>query len=136
MQFNVPGGFKGIILKSIILSSKFNFLIYLDPNGRITTTRARFIAWINKYNCSGYYRHNLCVFGIGDVPFIIKRLEIFANKLLIEYDPFAFMCLDEWLTTKINLLVSFDKYFYCRSPNVLAYTEEEKCFPHIKKKSV
>ncbi|KAM3727599.1 Beta-1,3-galactosyl-O-glycosyl-glycoprotein beta-1,6-N-acetylglucosaminyltransferase [Dirofilaria immitis] len=35
---------------------------------------------------SGYYRHDICVFGIADLPTMSTSVALFANKMLPEYD--------------------------------------------------
>ena len=101
--------------------------------GRITTTRARFIGWRDKYNCSGFYRHNICVFGTGNLPLLTSRWEMFVNKLMLEFDPICYMCMEEWYIKRIHSNEKHDLYGYCRYRNILAYARDENCFPSSRK---
>ena len=105
--------------------------MFLDPHGRITTTRARFIAWKGKFNCTGIYRHNICVFGVGNVPYIIKRDEYFLNKLMIEIDPISYMCMEEWYLERTLSNYTVDFFKYCRKANVEQYTNNSACLKVI-----
>jgi hypothetical protein len=122
------------VREGIIIFIILNFFFRLDQRGRITTTKARFIAWKGKYNCTGFYRHNICVFGTANVPDLIKREEYFINKLMLEFDPIAYQCMEEWFNRRIesNKVVNFFKY--CVKPNVAPYTNTSACLKHFKMK--
>ena len=37
----------------------------------------------------------VCVFGVGDLPLLGKRPEMFANKFYPDYNPLAYDCMEE-----------------------------------------
>ncbi|EGT52612.1 hypothetical protein CAEBREN_15974 [Caenorhabditis brenneri] len=45
-------------------------------------------------NASYYYRYS-CVFGVYDLPNLVRRHELVAHKLYFSYQPAAFLCLVE-----------------------------------------
>ena len=53
---------------------------------------------------------------------------MFANKLMLEFDPISYMCMEEWHIRRIHSKKKHDLYFYCRYRNILAYARDEKCF--------
>ncbi|CAJ0922201.1 unnamed protein product, partial [Mesorhabditis belari] len=56
----------------------------------------RFQIWRNDKDeelCHGKMTHSSCVYGVGDVPNLLKRPELVAHKLYIDYQPAAFFCL-------------------------------------------
>ncbi|XP_034031528.1 beta-1,3-galactosyl-O-glycosyl-glycoprotein beta-1,6-N-acetylglucosaminyltransferase 3-like [Thalassophryne amazonica] len=50
--------------------------------------------------CTGTYRKNVCVFGLGDLPWILKQHHLFANKFDPEVDDIAIRCLESFLRFK------------------------------------
>ncbi|CAI9540484.1 unnamed protein product [Staurois parvus] len=50
--------------------------------------------------CSGTHVRSVCVFGAGDLQFMLKQHHLFANKFDIEVDPVAIQCLEEHLRHK------------------------------------
>ncbi|KAL4223197.1 Beta-1 [Mactra antiquata] len=61
----------------------------------------RYIGWKDSNRChSGHFVHNICIFGMNDLQTIKLRHEIIANKFDIEYDPIAYMCMEEWIRNK------------------------------------
>ncbi|OWF51495.1 Beta-1,3-galactosyl-O-glycosyl-glycoprotein beta-1,6-N-acetylglucosaminyltransferase [Mizuhopecten yessoensis] len=45
--------------------------------------------------CAGRMVRSICIFGIGDLPVLSKRKELFANKFYMNYQPFTFDCMEE-----------------------------------------
>ena len=45
--------------------------------------------------CRGKYRHNICVFGVGDLHWLSKQTPLFANKFSLNSDHIAFKCMEE-----------------------------------------
>jgi len=37
----------------------------------------------------------VCIFGVGDLPLLASRPELFANKFYIDYEPLAFDCIEQ-----------------------------------------
>ncbi|KAK3105145.1 hypothetical protein FSP39_018142 [Pinctada imbricata] len=49
----------------------------------------------NNWTCGGKRVRMLCVFGISDLPLLASRLEFFANKFYLDYEPLALKCMEE-----------------------------------------
>ena len=45
--------------------------------------------------CHGKRVSNVCVFGVGDLPLLSRRPELFANKFYIDYEPLALDCMEQ-----------------------------------------
>ncbi|XP_046572805.1 N-acetyllactosaminide beta-1,6-N-acetylglucosaminyl-transferase-like [Haliotis rubra] len=59
---------------------------------------SRFVIWNGKeqrYTCHGRYRHNICVFGLGDLPSLKVARKLVANKFDLQYDPVTYACVEE-----------------------------------------
>ena len=56
---------------------------------------ARFKNW-RKYPCNGKRVRGICVFGIGDLPLLSSRMELFANKFHLDFQPESLDCIEEW----------------------------------------
>jgi len=70
---------------------------------------ARFKNWGNHiYNwpCHGKRVRLICVFGRGDLPLLASRPEMLANKFYMQYQPYAYECLDELIFNRTR-----DEYF-------------------------
>ena len=44
----------------------------------------------------GYYRHGICVFGIGDFEWLLQQNQLFANKFDDRKDDLILQCLEDW----------------------------------------
>ncbi|XP_075993398.1 beta-1,3-galactosyl-O-glycosyl-glycoprotein beta-1,6-N-acetylglucosaminyltransferase 3 [Genypterus blacodes] len=51
-------------------------------------------------DCTGVYRRAVCVYGAGDLPWIIKQHHLFANKFDQDVDDLALRCLESYLRFK------------------------------------
>jgi hypothetical protein len=54
----------------------------------------RFKNW-GTWPCHGRYIRSICVFGVGDLPLLASRPELFANKFHIDYEPLTLECMEE-----------------------------------------
>ncbi|XP_014263359.3 beta-1,3-galactosyl-O-glycosyl-glycoprotein beta-1,6-N-acetylglucosaminyltransferase 3-like [Maylandia zebra] len=52
------------------------------------------------YPCTGVYRRSICVYGAGDLPWLLKQHHLFANKFDPEDDDVAIRCLESVLRFK------------------------------------
>ncbi|XP_078113128.1 beta-1,3-galactosyl-O-glycosyl-glycoprotein beta-1,6-N-acetylglucosaminyltransferase 3 [Sander vitreus] len=52
------------------------------------------------YPCTGTYRRAVCVYGVGDIPWLLKQQQLFANKFDPEVDDIAIRCLESVLHFK------------------------------------
>ncbi|KAI6173667.1 Beta-1,3-galactosyl-O-glycosyl-glycoprotein beta-1,6-N-acetylglucosaminyltransferase 3 [Aphelenchoides besseyi] len=54
----------------------------------------RYQVWKSKKSiCKGKYRSGSCVYGLGDLPILIRRAELTAHKFHMDVEPAAFFCL-------------------------------------------
>ncbi|XP_078531988.1 beta-1,3-galactosyl-O-glycosyl-glycoprotein beta-1,6-N-acetylglucosaminyltransferase [Lissotriton helveticus] len=51
-------------------------------------------------HCSGVHVRSICVFGAGDLAWMLRTHHLFANKFDTDVDPFAVQCLEEYLRDK------------------------------------
>lgn len=64
-------------------------------------------AWAVSYfvkccsSVSGRYVRNICVYGMEDLPWIIDRNSMFANKFEGATSPEALDCLEQWHRNKV-----------------------------------
>ncbi|KAH7708844.1 GLY-15 protein [Aphelenchoides avenae] len=58
--------------------------------------------WIGRYQvwknnpahlCNGIYTHDSCVFGVRDLPVLVKRAELVAHKVYFDVQPATFFCM-------------------------------------------
>jgi hypothetical protein len=52
------------------------------------------------------------VFGVGDLPALVRRRELFVNKFDVHFDPLALDCLEAWLRHKEICPPPFDHDYY------------------------
>nr|CAB3248564.1 beta-1,3-galactosyl-O-glycosyl-glycoprotein beta-1,6-N-acetylglucosaminyltransferase 3-like [Phallusia mammillata] len=50
--------------------------------------------------CAGTYVRGVCVYGVGDLSWLLRQHHLFANKFNFDIDPFAVECLDRWLRNR------------------------------------
>ncbi|XP_034031509.1 beta-1,3-galactosyl-O-glycosyl-glycoprotein beta-1,6-N-acetylglucosaminyltransferase 3 [Thalassophryne amazonica] len=61
--------------------------------------------------CTGTYRRAICVYGAGDLPWLLKQHHLFANKFDPEIDDVAIRCLESFLRFKALRYESFTKEY-------------------------
>ena len=68
----------------------------------------------NGRTCRGFFHPTRfhCVFGVGDLPLLVRRRELFANKFHVDKEPLAYDCLEAWLRHKETCPPPFDYGFY------------------------
>ncbi|XP_048245483.1 beta-1,3-galactosyl-O-glycosyl-glycoprotein beta-1,6-N-acetylglucosaminyltransferase 3-like [Haliotis rufescens] len=78
-------------------------LVHIQTNTRKPYI-ARFKNWgaawgdgIMNWPCKGKRVRDICIFGVGDLRLLTSRMELFANKFYINYQPRTFECIEEWL---------------------------------------
>ena len=88
-------------------------MFYLHPryDANEMVSIAKFVKWygldgnLNDFAyplCRGTYRHGICVMSIHDLPWMTNIPQLFANKFLGSVDPFATVCLSEYLKQKVK----------------------------------
>nr|XP_057911453.1 beta-1,3-galactosyl-O-glycosyl-glycoprotein beta-1,6-N-acetylglucosaminyltransferase 7 isoform X1 [Doryrhamphus excisus]XP_057911454.1 beta-1,3-galactosyl-O-glycosyl-glycoprotein beta-1,6-N-acetylglucosaminyltransferase 7 isoform X1 [Doryrhamphus excisus] len=56
----------------------------------------------DKHNgCNGRYVRDICIYGVEDLPWIINRNSMFANKFDSHVSPEALDCLEQWHRNKV-----------------------------------
>ncbi|XP_059144878.1 beta-1,3-galactosyl-O-glycosyl-glycoprotein beta-1,6-N-acetylglucosaminyltransferase-like [Physella acuta] len=90
-HLKVPGSYKGnpetnAISKPFIARFVNWGVGWLDSQGRYP------FSW----PCGGKRVRRVCIFGVHDLELLVNRRELFANKLIIDFQPTALDCLEEW----------------------------------------
>ncbi|XP_034735024.1 beta-1,3-galactosyl-O-glycosyl-glycoprotein beta-1,6-N-acetylglucosaminyltransferase 3 [Etheostoma cragini] len=52
------------------------------------------------YPCTGTYRRAVCVYGVGDLPWLLRQQQLFGNKFDPEVDDIAIRCMESILRFK------------------------------------
>ncbi|XP_050392978.1 beta-1,3-galactosyl-O-glycosyl-glycoprotein beta-1,6-N-acetylglucosaminyltransferase [Patella vulgata] len=65
-----------------------------------------------RMKCAGRILRNVCIFSVGDLPTLVNRKELFANKFELEYSYTAIQCLSEWLHNETLSSQPIDEQFY------------------------
>ncbi|XP_027023271.1 beta-1,3-galactosyl-O-glycosyl-glycoprotein beta-1,6-N-acetylglucosaminyltransferase-like [Tachysurus fulvidraco] len=50
--------------------------------------------------CQGIHIRTVCVYGVGDLQWLLKQRHLFANKFDTDFDPIAIRCLEKYLRHK------------------------------------
>ncbi|VDK48738.1 unnamed protein product [Anisakis simplex] len=55
---------------------------------------SRYQVWTSKPNkfCTGTIVASSCVYGVGDIPILLRRYELVAHKFYLDYQPAAYFC--------------------------------------------
>lgn len=70
------------------------------------TAIARLVKWTDMEGqhgsaaypeCQGHHVREVCVFGVGDLRWLIEQHHLFANKFDMDSDPIAVFCLEKHL---------------------------------------
>ena len=72
--------------------------------------------------CHGRYVRAVCVFGVGDLPQLVRRREFFANKFYADFQPLTLDCLDSWLRHKERCPPRFQHEYYSKLPFIIKPT--------------
>eukprot|EP00061_Rhincodon_typus_P011288 g36193.t1 len=51
-------------------------------------------------HCTGMYRHMICVYGAGDLQWLLNQRPFFANKFDPDVDNMAVQCMEEYLRNR------------------------------------
>lgn len=102
----------------------------MPSNGKYDTSDmmalARVVKWsyltgdVNKgapyYPCTGAYRRAVCVYGTGDLLWLLRQQHLFANKFDPEVDDISIRCLESVLHFKA---LGYDPLGSLQNPNLL-----------------
>ncbi|KAJ8318660.1 hypothetical protein KUTeg_003751 [Tegillarca granosa] len=80
---------------------------------------AVYAAWGGRDRCHGKFVRSVCIFGVGDLPELASKKELFANKFYLDYQPLALDCLEEWLFNKTLNPMPFETFYYSQLPFVI-----------------
>ena len=94
------------------------FILCVTGNPETKPWLATYAAWGGVDTCSGKWMRGVCVFGLGDLPVLASRKELFANKFELDCHPFALYCLEEWINAKDMSDVPVDLLYYRKLPFV------------------
>ena len=93
-----------------------------DPETKTFTARASIwlpvanqVNWSWKpWNCQGKWVREICIFGIGDMPWLLDRPELFANKLHQDFEYVTYDCMEELLLNRTleKSVDHFDSSYY------------------------
>ena len=86
---------------------------------------SRAVIWSWKsVKCHGHYVRGICIFGSGDLPWLVNKNELIANKFDIDHDHIVLDCLEEILQdrTRTNSLQNLNWDFYNNLPHVKYYS--------------
>ncbi|XP_078280411.1 beta-1,3-galactosyl-O-glycosyl-glycoprotein beta-1,6-N-acetylglucosaminyltransferase-like [Rhinoraja longicauda] len=50
--------------------------------------------------CSGSHRRSVCIYGAGDLNWILQQHHLFANKFDVDVDPIALQCVERYIRQK------------------------------------
>lgn len=107
---------------------------------RTFLSRATIWQW-DPPRCEGRFTRSVCIYGLGNLPWLASRPQIIANKFDRTFDPIAPDCLEELIRNRTdNPAFGFEQmdwYFYRNLPHVLYYanlTKEQKSMSYLSKK--
>jgi hypothetical protein len=74
-----------------------------DPETKTFTARATIwlpiadqVDWSwSPWSCRGQWVREICIFGVGDLPWLYRRPELFVNKFYADFEPLAYDCMEE-----------------------------------------
>ena len=73
---------------------------------------ATYAAWGGADPCHGKFVRGVCIFGVGDLPVLMKRKELFANKFYSDFQPLALDCFEHYHHVRSGCPLPFDDSFY------------------------
>ncbi|TKR73873.1 hypothetical protein L596_021126 [Steinernema carpocapsae] len=104
-ELAMPGGFDAEAWRKKLLASDDgapayrNFSRYEPENYYIS----RYQLWYEMYEldqtigCHGRWKAGSCVYGVDDVPMLVKRPELIAHKFYFDTQPSAFFCMYKYV---------------------------------------
>ncbi|KAF8367207.1 hypothetical protein PRIPAC_85036, partial [Pristionchus pacificus] len=121
------------------------------PSNHLFVTRLTHWNWWKAYGCgSNIWRHNICIFGVEDLPYIAGVHHLMVNKLMPDVDYGAISCIGELLYNRTHYALDdhpLDLGIYENLPGVRlhkgmqndsSYFDRFECpkFPQRKKKPI
>ncbi|GFN91898.1 beta-1,3-galactosyl-o-glycosyl-glycoprotein beta-1,6-n-acetylglucosaminyltransferase-like [Plakobranchus ocellatus] len=75
-----------------------------------------YASWGGVDPCATIRKRSVCIFSPEDLPGLLERRELFANKFYITHYPAALHCLDEMLYSLTNTGATRDLSYYDKLP--------------------
>ncbi|CAH8442747.1 unnamed protein product [Dicrocoelium dendriticum] len=69
----------------------------------------RYVNWDTADCPSMVAVHGICIFGVRDIPILVRQPHLFANKFLPTFQPVAYDCMEQWLEQKLIAERSFHR---------------------------
>lgn len=95
----------------------FCFIVLGIPDGK--PWLAVHATWGGEEKCHGKWRHGVCVYGISDLPVLIKHKALFANKFLLEFEPLAYECMEALIEQQSVCPPPFNDTYYINLPFII-----------------
>jgi hypothetical protein len=75
----------------------------------------------DHWDCQGKWVRTICIFGVGDLPWLQQRPELFANKFHATFEWLAYDCMEQYIFNKsiAGEAIPFDSSYYSRLPFVV-----------------
>jgi len=87
-----------------------------DPETKPFTARASI--WLpiayqaqwswTDWTCQGQWVREICIFGVGDLPWLYQRPELFVNKFYADREPLAYDCMEELIYNRTIMQAAKD----------------------------
>ena len=92
----------------------------LTARATIWEPRSHEINWSWKHwECQGKWVRSICIFGVGDLPWLYQRPELFANKFHDSFEWLAYDCLEELIFNRtLDRGAPFNATYYQNLPFV------------------
>ena len=117
-----------------------------DPETKTYTMRASIwspftdeVDWSwQPWRCQGKWVRQICIFGVGDLPWLYRRPELFVNKFHADFEWLNYDCVEElvWNRTVDFKTEPFDKSYYLNLPfvsNKSLVTSLQETVRHIRR---
>ena len=81
---------------------------------------ASYTTWLgHATRCFGKWVRNVCVFGIGDLPMLITRKSLFANKFMLHEQYLGYECMEALIEQRSICPPPFNDTYYRNLPFVI-----------------
>ncbi|ESO06720.1 hypothetical protein HELRODRAFT_106314 [Helobdella robusta] len=98
-HLQVPGGYKGNPDTKPFISRLTLWKPILPISPRLA-----------DWDCKGMFIRNICIFGVGDLTWIVKHPQLFVNKFHSDYQWLSLECMEELVFNKTkNYLLQYGK---------------------------
>jgi len=73
-----------------------------DPDSKQSFVRAKRWSFYPNQKCYGKWVRWICQVGVGDLQWVVASPHMFVNKIRLETDPAAFVCLELWYRDRVR----------------------------------